>query len=146
MFWWLVSRNVYLEGVERSQIGLRAFRAMVEGNLHLYEGVYILTSSLSRLLQFENWGLWGEGLILLAAAGIWRWKKSRGGGSLAFLTGWLIIGMVFVMYYITSFDRNHDISWWVSTGLERMLFPGLLLLWLGGIQLVHEGRNERSGS
>jgi hypothetical protein len=50
--------------------------------------------------------------------------------------------MVFVMYYVASFDTNHDVSWWVSTGLERMLFPGLLLLWLGGIQMVHEGRKE----
>jgi len=142
IYWWLVSRSAYLEGVERSQIGLQAFSAMVEGNLHLTEGLYILTAGFSRLLNFESWGVWGMGLILLAAAGTWGWKKKRGGSSLVFLAGWLMLGMVVVMYYIASFDKNHDISWWVSTGLERMLFPGLLLLWLGGIQLVHEGRKE----
>jgi hypothetical protein len=146
ILWWLVSRSVYLEGVERSQIGLRAFKAMVEGNLHLSEGLYILTAGFSRLVQFESWGVWGVGLMLLAAVGVWYWKKKPSGSGLAFLAGWLILGMVFVMYYITSFDKNHDISWWVATGLERMLFPGLILLWLGGIQIVHEGRKEKSGT
>jgi hypothetical protein len=61
IFWWLVSRSVYLEGVERSQIGLRAVRAIAEGNLHLSEGLYILWSGFTRLAHFESWGVWGWG-------------------------------------------------------------------------------------
>ena len=40
------------------------------------------------------------------------------------------------IYYLASYDSVHDISWWVNTGLDRMLFPGLLLLWVGGISMV----------
>jgi hypothetical protein len=40
------------------------------------------------------------------------------------------------VYYLTSYDTAHDISWWVDTGLDRMMLPGLLLLWIGGISGV----------
>lgn len=137
VLWWMVSRAAYLEGVERSQIGLRAVRAILEGNLHIYEGAYVVISGISRLLGFDNWGVWGAGLMVLAAAGLVWWIWGRGGKALVFLQGWLVVGMVLVIYFVASYDGNHDISWWVSTGLERMLFPGVLLLWMGGIQVVN---------
>jgi hypothetical protein len=39
-------------------------------------------------------------------------------------------------YFLASFDTVHDISWWVNTGLMRMLLPAFILLWLGGIGLL----------
>lgn len=141
VLWWLVSRSAYAAGVERSQIGWRAFSETLSGNWHLYEAVYILAAGASRLLNFHSWGAWGAGILLLAVAGlVWR-KKSRPGERLVFIMGWLLVGMVYVMYYVASFDKNHDISWWVATGLERMLFPAVFLLWVGGIQSLF-GRGE----
>ena len=36
-------------------------------------------------------------------------------------------------YLASLYNTAHDISWWVSTGLDRMLLPGLLLAWVGGV-------------
>jgi hypothetical protein len=45
--------------------------------------------------------------------------------------GGLLIVMIIGMYFLTSFDPDHDLSWWVTSGLNRMLFPGVIILWLG---------------
>ena len=49
------------------------------------------------------------------------------------LCGWVYILAIAGMYYLASYDTAHDISWWLSTGLDRMLMPGLLLAWAGGL-------------
>ena len=49
------------------------------------------------------------------------------------LCGWIYLLAIAGMYYLASYDTAHDISWWVSTGLDRMLMPGLLLAWAGGV-------------
>ncbi len=33
--------------------------------------------------------------------------------------------------YCLANDPASNTSWWVDTGLERMLMPGVTLLWLG---------------
>ncbi len=49
------------------------------------------------------------------------------------ICGGVYLLAIVAMYYLVSYDPNHDISWWVSTGLDRMVLPGLLLAWVGGI-------------
>jgi hypothetical protein len=48
------------------------------------------------------------------------------------------------MYYLTSYDRLHDVSWWTHTGLDRMAMPGLILLWLAGVVLFSRGGEKRT--
>ncbi len=49
------------------------------------------------------------------------------------LAGIVYMAAVIGMYILTVYDTVHDISWWVSTGMERMTLPAVLLLWLGGV-------------
>ena len=39
--------------------------------------------------------------------------------------------MILGMYLLLANDPSSNISWWVDTGLNRMLLPGMTLLWLG---------------
>ena len=52
--------------------------------------------------------------------------------------GGLWIAMISGMYYLLSFSSSHDLSWWVTSGLNRMVFPGIILLWLGMTSAVHD--------
>ena len=141
-FWWLVMTAVYTGRFEKSQMGQRALTSILEGNLHLNEGLYVFTFGFSRLFQFKNWGLWGIGVVIVTLLAVFLGIKQRNGRWITFLAGWIFIGMICLMYYITSYDITHDVSWWVSTGLERMLIPGMLLLWMGGIQLIKDGLSK----
>jgi hypothetical protein len=48
--------------------------------------------------------------------------------------------MIMGMYYLVSFDAAHDLSWWVTSGLNRMSFPGLITLWLGLIATISKNK------
>jgi len=45
------------------------------------------------------------------------------------VAGGLLVLATYAMYYVSSYETVHDTSWWVSTGLDRMLFPGMITLW-----------------
>jgi len=38
--------------------------------------------------------------------------------------------MVFGVYYSTLFVDGPSLAWWLSTGLTRLVMPGLITLWV----------------
>jgi hypothetical protein len=70
-------------------------------------------------------------------------RKVSQPGFMILLTGIFVTGMTAGIYYLASFDRVHDISWWISTGYDRMLLPGTILLLIGGITLVGKFFDDR---
>jgi hypothetical protein len=136
VYWWLVKRVAYPVPFDKSQMGSHALTSILSGNLHLNEAAYLLGFGLNRLFQIKNWGVMGAAIILVTITAAVLGIKRRKAPGLTLLAGALFTGMILALYYITSYDTTHDISWWVSTGLERMAFPGLLLLWMGGITQI----------
>jgi hypothetical protein len=135
-FWWLVKAQVYPSGVAKTGLGGAALREILSGDLHFYQAFYILRTFAVHLFRLQTWGSFGVALIvvlLLSVVVIWRRRTSTG---IALWSGVLITLAILGIYYLASYDSVHDISWWVNTGLDRMLFPGLLLLWVGGISMV----------
>jgi hypothetical protein len=61
-------------------------------------------------------------------------------------SGLLWVGLIAGIYYLASFDRVHDLSWWVNSGLDRMLLPAISLLWIGGVSLVQLLDYRKDGS
>ncbi len=136
LFWWLVNVWVYPSGVAKTGLGGTALREMLSGDLNFYEAFYIFRTFVVHLFRLYTWGLFGVGLVvvlLLSVVVIWRRRVSTG---IALWSGILIVLAILGIYYLASYDRVHDISWWVNTGLDRMLLPGLMLLWIGGISMV----------
>jgi hypothetical protein len=135
-FWWLVKVWVYPSGVAKTGLGGAALREMLSGDLNFYEAFYILRTFVVHLFRLYTWGSFGVVLIvvlLLSVVVIWR---RRGTTVITLWSGVLITLAILGIYYLASYDRVHDISWWVNTGLDRMLLPGLMLLWIGGISMV----------
>ena len=54
------------------------------------------------------------------------------------VAGCLFLLMVVGMYFLTSFDSSNDLSWWVTSGMNRMVFPGIIILWLGLTGALHD--------
>jgi hypothetical protein len=135
-FWWLVKVWVYPSGVAKTGLGGAALREMLAGDINFYEAFYILRTFVVHLFRLYTWGSFGVGLVivlLLSVVVIWR---RRAFTDIVLWSGILIVLAILGIYFLASYDRVHDISWWVNTGLDRMLLPGLMLLWVGGISMV----------
>ncbi len=109
---------------------LPAVGAISSGNLHFSEAGYIFRYALEQLVDFPVWGTVGIGLIIFLILAIFIRKPGR---SVLYLLSCSIgcAGVILAMYYLLSFGKEHDISWWVSTGLNRMLLPAVVLAWVG---------------
>ncbi|MCK4899887.1 MAG: hypothetical protein KAS38_13965, partial [Anaerolineales bacterium] len=135
-FWLLIKEQVYAQGVGKTDLGGVALREILSGNLHLSEAFYVLRTAMAHLLRLQTWGLFGVALIfmlLLTLAVIVRRREST---SIALWSGVLVVAVILGIYYLASYDSVHDVSWWVNTGLDRMVLPGLILLWVGGISVI----------
>ncbi len=161
LFWLWLKSAAYAQPVGRAGLAEAAAGGILSGNLHLSALLYSAGSLLGGLFDVETWGSFG--LLLLAAlfallllsllqAGAGKGKPVPPGvaedgraAALLLLCGGVYLLAVLAMYYLTSYDPSHDISWWVSTGLDRMVLPGLLLVWVGGIARLFRSIAEREG-
>jgi len=139
-FWVVASRAIYPSTARNSELVGNAIHQLIQGNLHLAELAYILRYFITQLFTTSIWGVVGLGLLLIPwlvlrapAARHPPWLFAASAGLICVL---LILGI----YQLASYDPAQDISWWVSTGLERMALPGIVLLWLG-----ITSRNSRTG-
>lgn len=152
--WLWLKSAAYSRPLGRAELAPTAVKQILSGDLHFPDALYIGRALLAGLFGFESWGLFGM-LIFLVLLGFFRVlclrrlhliaRPAQSTGTPAFLAAFLMTlcsGIYLLgiagMYYLTSYDSAHDISWWVSTGLDRMLMPGLLLLWAGGVAMVED--------
>jgi len=148
LFWYWLNSQVYVPtGITNDLVG-NGLSQVLSGNLHPSGAGYLARSLITRLINVKTWGLLG--ILVLVSLPFSLFKSIRAGraGSLTFYLGLLWIGMISGMYFLASYDPRHDISWWVSTGLDRMLLPGILLSLLGGLSLVEalDNREEATPS
>jgi hypothetical protein len=106
--------------------GVQALRA---GDWHPAELAYLLAFLAKGVVDLHSWGVLLIGLTVFFCLGLTAGRRERdvqflilAGG----LSGLSILGL----YYLLSFDGGHDIRWWATTGLNRMLLPSIVLLWV----------------
>ncbi|MBN1146878.1 MAG: hypothetical protein JXA78_06465 [Anaerolineales bacterium] len=131
LFWWVLKAQVYTRQLAKSGLAASALEQALRGNLHVDEALYVLRSFFSTTVDLKSWGVLGAGAMLVLILLLLH-SPARKRGWLLALIGLLYTSAILGMYYLASYDTIHDISWWVSTGLDRMLLPGFLLLWLAG--------------
>ena len=145
LFWVALKARVYTQPAGRSGLLGNAWQAVSSGQWRLGEALYILRSLAAGLFDPTTWGVFGVVLLVIALISLRKGRSRRAQVGQLALAGGICLVVVLGMYYITSFDTNHDISWWVSTGLERMLLPAVSLLWLGlylGVQPLDHGEDR----
>ncbi len=150
LFWgWAASAAYAGRGFSSGLLG-GGLSALLGGNLNWEELGFLLSNFAQQLTDFSVWA--GLAIPLLAFALLWLLNRRSGisrGARLLLALGAIFVAIILASYYLTSYQTaTADISWWVSTGLDRMLMPGLLLLalaaligcanWLGLVQTTPE--------
>ena len=136
LFWMWIIAQVYTSLAEKAGLAAAAATQILQGSLHLAEALFVVRSAFLTLLTIKDWAALGIGIGLAIGLSLFfpvRWSKASW---LILLSGFLYLGAIIGVYYLTSYDTAHDISWWVDTGLDRMMLPGVILLWIGGISGV----------
>ncbi len=132
---WLFLKGVVYDQQFGSDLVTPALAQITRGNLHIAEALFILRSTFSHIMRIKVWGAVGIGIIIALILSLvpLLWRKSLW---VVFVSGLAYMLAILGFYFLASFDTVHDISWWVNTGLMRMMLPAFILLWLGGIGLL----------
>ena len=131
IFWAAAARAIYPPTERNSELISTAVQQFAMGNFHPSEMGYILRYFITQLFTPATWGVIGLGLLILPWLGNRTSAAQRGGVSFMFCAALLCLLLILGIYLLASYDPGPDISWWVSTGLNRMMLPGIALLWLG---------------
>lgn len=139
VIWAILAPRIYQGNVRESGLIGQAISRISQGNLHTSEAVYVLKSLGLEITNPNTWGIIGSGSILFMLVGI----SLRGRPALSplLLLGGLSLVFYLGMYYVTSYDSFQDISWWVNTGLDRMIMPGIILIWTGSMSSLFGTQN-----
>ncbi|MFZ5809558.1 MAG: hypothetical protein ACOY16_09800 [Chloroflexota bacterium] len=129
IFWWLVQQQLYPQSFHSQEILHQAAEGIRSGQFHLPELVYLLNNWFIRLMTPAIWGFGGIAVVVFFFIGMV--EKKRMPANPALITSGLILTGIIFLYFLLSYDDRHDLSWWISTGLDRMWMPAFLFFWLG---------------
>jgi hypothetical protein len=146
IFWQVVGMQVYPEPLSKTTLASDALHQILNGELHIQEVFFILYYLLQQLVTFKVWGILGVSLLIGCIVVIIFYKLTSLTAKVMIVTGCFFLLMIVGMYFLTSFDSSNDLSWWVTSGMNRMVFPGIIILWLGLTGAFHDifitlGRN-----
>jgi hypothetical protein len=136
IFWQLIKLHAYSQNSAKSGLLQAALDRIKVGDLHFEEIGYIVRRIIGDLFSFDVWGVLGLGMLCVLLLALLKRLQLPRPAAFALGCGLLWVGLIAGIYYLASFDSVHDLSWWVNSGLDRMLLPALLLLWVGGVSLV----------
>jgi hypothetical protein len=136
VFWWIVKWIVYSGSGGEPNLASAALAQVIKGNFHLNEALYVLQTFATKLASPGVWGVLGMGVVVFVILTFFLPSRPKKASTVLIISGLLSTVLILGIYYLTSFDSTHDLSWWVSTGLDRMLLPAILLLWLGALSRV----------
>ncbi len=131
LFWFLTAPYAYFHGGFSEGTVIFALENIFLGTFHFSEAKYLLSFFLKAIFNFKIWG--GVGWIFTVLIVFFAFKNIRKFINIPIITGVVYILLIIGSYYFTSFGNTAslDLSWWVSTGLNRMIMPGMILLWTG---------------
>ena len=132
VYWLFIKPAVYSQTAAKADLPLKALQQFAAGNLNIGSALYILRSLTLTVVDPRTWGVLGVLMVLAIILSFAALTRQREAG-LAALSGLVCVGAVLAIYQVTSYDTVHDISWWINTGFDRLLLPGFLLLWVGGL-------------
>ena len=128
--WKISSTQVYLNAVNSSSIYNEAFQQFIAGDFHFLEILQMLKYFIAQWFNYETWGIIGLGLLILLALkeNIFRQKNIP---DIIILSSGIICSILFFgVYYIVAFDTEHEFIWWLASGFNRMIMPGMSLIWI----------------
>lgn len=131
LIWKLTSRHFYL-GVAEAESSLILLVTNFSQGIYKLDNISaIILFLLKELFNYQTWGVIGLGLIAAVMFGLYGKRNFIPGSSMIFLAAATLISIVIAMYYVLPLYGNPDVYWWLGSGFNRMILPGVSLLWLG---------------
>jgi hypothetical protein len=139
IFWQFISPIIYAGNDFNSTLFQTGIAQILNGVFRDAELVFILKAFIIDIFSLELWGLLFWILIPIGVVLLFS-KRTPAHLNVLIIGGGLNILAVLTGYYLLAFIdfQNKDISWWVSTGLDRLAMPGVLMLALGIILWIIE--------
>lgn len=131
--WSLIAPTIYQDVGFAQGMFTAPLGSVFSGNIHWAELAFTLQSLLTYFFSLQPIA-WG-GLGLFAAASFMAWLAWHGRVARPevshFFAGLCILAIIAGGYFVTSYSPGEqDVSWWVFTGMDRMIMPGVILIWL----------------
>lgn len=142
LIWQMIKAQIYPNPLSKTSLTSDALGQILRGDFHIKEGFFIFVFLMQQLVSPKVWGALGFLLFLTCIPVLIFRKRVSRAATVMIATGGLLVITMIGMYYLTSYDLEHDLRWWVTTGLNRMIFPGIFLFWLGIIGAFHDLTNE----
>jgi hypothetical protein len=128
--WLGTSALVYRQSGWSDLVFRSGIEQILAGHINLEGCIFVLRSFLAGFFDLNTWGILGISLLLLVGL-IPLFFKRRNSSLVLVGAGLLCLLATLGLYWLMANDPGSNISWWVDTGLSRMLLPGMSLLWLG---------------
>jgi len=138
LIWIVVKAQIYPEPLSKTNLTSDALNYILKGELHIQEVFFIFAFLFQELVTSSVWGAFGIILLVICIFVLIFLKCVSRIATVMITIGGILLLLIVGMYYLTSYDSAHDLSWWVRSGLDRMIFPGLIVLWLGLIGAFHD--------
>lgn len=141
---WLVFHAIYGTGGRVANVAEEAIRQVLGGEIHWLAFYGIVRYLGGQLIKFNVWGILLPFTILavLLAIIFRRIKTFDVGVLLPGLASIVMGGIVFFMYFLTSYSGDH--YFWLSTGFNRTLLPAALLACVASILVLERFFNNYS--
>lgn len=151
LFWAFTAPMIYTGGGFAQGVFTIHFSELLKGNLNPVELVFTMEWLLRYVFSLEPtaWGGLGTLPIFSLLVFLLRRQRPKQNELSLFVAGTSILAIVAVGYFMTSYSpAGPDVSWWVLTGMDRMIMPGIVLIWLAGVAaaerlLVSENESRR---
>lgn len=134
-FWKLTSTPFQVQGGTGLMVQ-EFLGAVKDGKLQLGSLGRVVVFFLQQLANINSWASLGCAWLAAGALGLWGGFPKRWRPSLLGLAGLTNVTAIIGMYYIFAFDPVHDIDWWLGSGFNRMVLPGMGLLWIAAMMRV----------
>ena len=144
---WLITKGKFYTGINPVENTLKVLiNEIGKSSFHIDEMVQILRYLLTSLFDFQAWGMIGIGLILAYLSFVIFKNKPELESRLFCIVSALMILPIVFMYYVFSYDLIYDIQWWLTTGFNRMVMPGMISLWLGIVLYISPKAREEAAA
>ena len=136
VFWMILKPLAYPYPTTNAHIAEDAISSILNGILHIDQLGYILSSFIQSVFALGTWGTLGILTTAMFILSIFYFKRITWSSQPLLIGGLIYIIAVSGIYYLASYDTVHDISWWVNSGLDRLMMPGVILCWVGCVSAV----------
>jgi len=133
IFWgfWKVTSIPYQ--IENGAGGMldEVIRTIGRGELRITSLGRVLWFFFRQLFNIHTWAVLGIGLALAILTKGQKRTYDRHRTRFIKYAGLITVVTIIFMYYAFGFGPIYDLDWWLGSGFNRMILPGMTMLWIG---------------